>query len=57
MSASIGISIFPDDGHESKTLLRNADAALYRAKAKGKNRAEIRRDEDLVSIYPSSSDV
>ncbi|GGB99995.1 putative bifunctional diguanylate cyclase/phosphodiesterase [Pseudoduganella buxea] len=35
--ASIGISIFPDDGIEGETLVRNADTALYLAKSGGKN--------------------
>lgn len=35
--ASIGISIFPDDGTEGETLVKNADTALYLAKGGGKN--------------------
>ncbi|MEO8004341.1 MAG: EAL domain-containing protein [Betaproteobacteria bacterium] len=35
--ASIGISIFPDNGTDTKVLLRNADVAMYRAKEMGKN--------------------
>lgn len=36
-AASIGISTFPDDGSDAATLLRKADAAMYRAKQKGKS--------------------
>src|SRR2546422_4327057 len=32
MSASIGISTFPDDGADVETLVKNADIAMYRAK-------------------------
>lgn len=34
---SIGISIFPEDGETTAELIRNADAALYRAKEAGRN--------------------
>lgn len=36
-SASLGITTFPADGAEVELLLRNADRALYKAKAKGRN--------------------
>lgn len=36
-SLSIGISIFPEDGRDSKTLLRNADLAMYKVKDENKN--------------------
>jgi diguanylate cyclase (GGDEF)-like protein/PAS domain S-box-containing protein len=37
MSASIGISTFPDDGADVETLVKNADIAMYRAKDQGRN--------------------
>lgn len=40
MSASIGSCLFPTDGHDVATVVKNADAAMYRSKAKGRNRVE-----------------
>jgi diguanylate cyclase (GGDEF)-like protein/PAS domain S-box-containing protein len=37
VTASIGISLYPDDGEDSETLLKNADSALYHAKDAGRN--------------------
>ncbi len=37
VTASIGISVYPDDGKDSHSLLMNADAAMYLAKERGKN--------------------
>jgi diguanylate cyclase (GGDEF)-like protein/PAS domain S-box-containing protein len=36
-TASIGVTIFPDDGADADTLLKNADIAMYSAKQKGRN--------------------
>ena len=41
VTASIGVAVFPSDGRERDRLLRHADAALYRAKARGRNRFEL----------------
>jgi diguanylate cyclase (GGDEF)-like protein/PAS domain S-box-containing protein len=37
ISASIGISLYPLDGEDPETLLKNADIAMYQAKQQGKN--------------------
>ena len=37
VTASIGISLYPDDGEDEETLTKHADTAMYRAKDAGKN--------------------
>ena len=37
VTASIGVSIYPDDGSDAQDLLKNADIAMYRAKDQGRN--------------------
>ncbi|MBF0470167.1 MAG: EAL domain-containing protein [Gammaproteobacteria bacterium] len=48
VSVSIGVSIFPNDGEESVTLLKNADTAMYRAKERGRNQYQFFADEMKV---------
>jgi diguanylate cyclase (GGDEF)-like protein len=36
-TASIGIAVFPEDGHDEHSLTKNADIAMYLAKEEGKN--------------------
>jgi diguanylate cyclase (GGDEF)-like protein len=38
MSASVGLSVYPDDGADRHALLKAADTAMYNAKAQGRNR-------------------
>jgi diguanylate cyclase (GGDEF)-like protein len=37
VTPSLGVSLFPEDGHDIETLLRNADLAMYTAKERGRN--------------------
>lgn len=41
ITLSIGISVFPLNGNDMETLIKNADAAMYRAKQLGKNQYEF----------------
>ena len=41
VSVSAGVSVYPQDGLDPDTLIKNADTAMYRAKRAGKNRYEL----------------
>jgi diguanylate cyclase (GGDEF)-like protein len=41
VTASVGVSAYPQDGSDPETLLKTADAAMYRAKEKGRNAFEF----------------
>jgi diguanylate cyclase (GGDEF)-like protein/PAS domain S-box-containing protein len=45
ISASIGISLYPDDGDNALALLKNADIAMYRAKELGKSNFQFYSEE------------
>ncbi len=45
VTASIGISLYPDDGTDPEALVKNADTAMYRAKEQGR---------DSVSVYAAA---
>lgn len=48
ITLSIGISIYPQDGADAQTLLRNADTAMFRAKEVGRNTYQL-YDEEMTS--------
>jgi diguanylate cyclase (GGDEF)-like protein len=41
VTASIGVSLFPDDATDADQLLKNADVAMYRAKDEGRDGYEL----------------
>ncbi|NOQ80192.1 MAG: EAL domain-containing protein [Gammaproteobacteria bacterium] len=45
VTASIGISLYPDDGDNTELLLRNADSAMYQAKNEGRNNYQFYTQE------------
>ncbi len=48
-SASIGIAIYPDDGNDAHTILKNADTAMFRAKESGRHCFQFFKPEMSVS--------
>ncbi|MEA3107094.1 MAG: hypothetical protein QOI88_1699 [Gammaproteobacteria bacterium] len=45
LSVSIGISVYPEDGHEAGALIGSADVAMYHAKDRGRNNSQFFKDE------------
>ena len=41
LTASIGIAVYPDDGHDPASLLKHADTAMYHAKDKGRDNCQF----------------
>ena len=48
-SASIGIAVYPDDGKDARTILKNADTAMFRAKENGRHCFQFYKPELSVS--------
>jgi predicted signal transduction protein with EAL and GGDEF domain len=49
VSASIGLVLYPEHGIDELTLTKNADTAMYYAKASGRNNAKLFEMEMLES--------
>jgi len=45
LTASIGVSVYPEDGADSESLIQCADTAMYHAKEKGRNRSQFFKEE------------
>jgi diguanylate cyclase (GGDEF)-like protein len=57
LTASLGVSAFPDDARDPETLIRRADEAMYRVKADGRGgvlAAVTKRDEEPAGTLTSA---
>ncbi len=50
VSGSVGIAIFPDDGRDASTLLKNADTAMFHSKALGKNTYQFFTQQMTIAV-------
>jgi diguanylate cyclase len=48
ISASVGISLYPDDGRDVETLVKSADTTMYAVKGSGKNHYKIKTADTRV---------
>ncbi|WP_059282832.1 GGDEF domain-containing protein [Bacillus coahuilensis] len=51
ITASVGISVFPQDGDDIQTLIKNADIAMYSAKERGKNNYQFFDDAIKEKLF------
>ena len=54
-SPSLGIALYPDDGNDLDTLMKNADTAMYFAKEKGRNNAQFFTAPESVGAETQTS--
>jgi diguanylate cyclase (GGDEF)-like protein/PAS domain S-box-containing protein len=55
IDGSIGISVYPGDGEDAETLIKNADAAMYHAKEKGRNDFQFFKADMNVHVVKRQS--
>ena len=55
VTASVGIAVYPVDGVDVDTLLKNADTAMYHAKEQGKNNYQFYRQEMNATAFQELS--
>src|SRR5882672_5866708 len=55
IDGSIGISIYPEDGEDTETLIKNADTAMYHAKENGRNNFQFFKAEMNVRAVERQS--
>lgn len=51
LNTSVGVSLFPEDGKDTETLIKKADSAMYIAKKKGNNKVQFYTDD----LYENSN--
>ena len=51
LTVSIGITVYPDDGNDTQSLIKNADAAMYKAKSDGRNKYQFYNVEMTDRAY------
>jgi diguanylate cyclase (GGDEF)-like protein/PAS domain S-box-containing protein len=58
IDGSIGISVYPEDGEDAETLIKNADTAMYHAKGAGRNNFQFfKGDMNLRAVERQSLEV